>query len=266
MKKIITTVITVIVCCCFIIISCNKSKDGSTSSLLLSKSIITDTITNLSQMTGNQAIWNDNGTFRTVTIVSDDEAEHDEETPSPNAGSTCTRNFSGVARASAKISFASATTRNYVSFSTLRNSLALDNTMRNLGITNSSPRVSQENKNVRLTNRYLYALKRESDGDLHIIMGDASSTNFLNCEASGYPSSSAASYTAIKNVRDAIFTRFGTDFCSRTSYMIFSPALPVSEIAGSMFYDIDHAPGTIGPTGYRPTTSWEIHPMSAIGF
>jgi hypothetical protein len=217
-------------------------------------------------MTGNEAIWNDNGIFRRVTIVPDEDVEDDEETSGPNAGSPCTRNFSGVARAAAKISFASATIRNYVSFSTLRNSLALDNTMRNSGLGSSSPRVSQENKNVRLTNRYLYAIKRESDGDMHIIMGDASSTNFLNCEASGYPSTSAASYTAIKSVRDAIFTRFGTDFCSRSSYMIFSPALPVSQIAGSMFYDIDHAAGTIGPTGYRPTTSWEIHPMSAIGF
>jgi hypothetical protein len=217
-------------------------------------------------MTGNEAIWNDNGIFRTVTILPDDEMEHDDERLSPNAGSTCTRNFSGVARAAAKISFASAASRNYVSFSTLRNSLALDNTMRNLGLGNSSPRVSQENKNVRLTNRYLYAIKRESDGDMHIIMGDASSANFFNCEASGYPSTSAASYAAIKTVRDAIFNRFGSDFCTRSSYMIFSPALSVNEIAGSMFYDIDHAPGTIGPTGYRPNTSWEIHPMSAIIF
>lgn len=266
MKKIITTVIILSVCCVFIIASCNKSKDSSSLSPILFTAIITDTITNLSQMTGNEAIWNDNGVFRRVTIVPDEEVEHEEETPSPNAGSTCTRNFSGVARAAAKISFASAATRNYVSFSTLRNSLALDNTMRNLGLNSSSNRVSQENKNVRLTNRYLYAIKRESDGDMHIIMGDASSANLLNCEASGYPSSSAASYAAIKAVRDAIFTRFGTDFCSRSSYMIFSPALSVSEIGGSMFYDIDHSAGTIGPAGYRPITSWEIHPMSAIGF
>lgn len=265
MKKVIVSGIAGIVCCCYFVISCNKVKDsGLTPSL--STSIITDTITNLSQMTGNEAIWNDNGTFRTVIILPDDEMEHDEELIGPNAGSTCTRNFSGVARVSAKISFASATTRNYVSFSTLRNSLALDNTMRNLGLGNSSPRVSQENKNVRLTNRYLYAIKREIDGDMHIIMGDASSANFLNCEASGYPSASAASYAAIKMVREAIFNRFGSDFCARSSYMIFSPALTVSEIAGSMFYDIDHAPGTIGPAGYRPTTSWEIHPISAIGF
>ena len=31
-----------------------------------------------------------------------------------------------------------------------------------------------------------------------------------------------------------------------------------------LIYDIDHAPGVVGPSGMRPRTSWEIHPVTKL--
>ncbi len=220
-----------------------------------------DTITQLDQMKGDTAIWNDNGVYRMVTH---DDDEFEEETLLEKA--TCSKLFSGSARASAKKTLSKADFRSYRSFRTFQATLPTDATMRNLGITNSSLRVTEEDKNVTVTTVNLYAIKYESDGDLHIIMGDENSTYLFNCEASGYPSTSAAAYNTIKEVRTTITDRFNTDFCGRSSYTKFSPAVTVASIKGSLFFDIDHRAGTIGPQGLRPNTSWEIHPISAIRF
>ena len=37
-------------------------------------------------------------------------------------------------------------------------------------------------------------------------------------------------------------------------------------VCGSLFYDISHSPGTVGPQGLRPGTAWEIHPVTSIVF
>ena len=64
--------------------------------------------------------------------------------------------------------------------------------------------------------------------------------------------------------------RGSTEGCSLSqvttgSYIKFTPAIPV-KVQGSLFYDIDHEPGVIGPTGFRPKTAWEIHPVTDIEF
>jgi hypothetical protein len=35
-------------------------------------------------------------------------------------------------------------------------------------------------------------------------------------------------------------------------------------IEGSLFFDIDHAAGVVGPEGKRPKKAWEIHPITKI--
>jgi hypothetical protein len=35
-------------------------------------------------------------------------------------------------------------------------------------------------------------------------------------------------------------------------------------VEGSLFYDVDHAPGAVGPRDMKPTTAWEIHPITQI--
>ncbi len=101
-----------------------------------------------------------------------------------------------------------------------------------------------------------------------MIIGDANSSagNLLNCEASGDPASSQSSYAAINAVRTYLKGYFGTDFCGQSGYTKFSPALHVSVLKGSLFFDIDHAAGTVGPLGLRPNTAWEMHPIHNITF
>jgi len=36
------------------------------------------------------------------------------------------------------------------------------------------------------------------------------------------------------------------------------------EVQGSLFYDIDHEPGVVGPLDMQPRTAWEIHPISEL--
>ena len=47
---------------------------------------------------------------------------------------------------------------------------------------------------------------------------------------------------------------------------MFSTPANIVKIRGSIFFDTDHAAGTVGPTGFRPATAWEIHPVIYLEF
>ncbi len=247
--------------------SCSKTKGIKIEPEILTFKKI-DTIQNLSLMKADTVIWNDNGIYRTVTLSKTDEVEDEIENneQQKTTSTSCASNFTGVDRAVAKTSFATATSFAYGSFNAFRNTLQTDTYMRGLGITTSSNRASVENRNVKFSSAYLYAIKRESDNDFHMIIGDASLNALTNCEASGLPATGAASYNAISAVKNSVTTKLGTNLCSQSSYLIFNPAIHIVSFKGSTFFDIDHAAGTIGPTGYRPTTAWEIHPIQEVLF
>lgn len=228
-----------------------------------------DTISNLALMKTDEVIWNDHGVFRKVSLLQDEDIEDEVEQAKGNTNkATCSNIFSGIDRGNIKksLSTASPTTNN--SLNALKSTFQTDAFMRSLGISTSttSPRVTQENRNVHISSVYLYAIKNESDGDLHIIMGDLNKVALTNCEASGLPATSAVSFTKINAVRNAIVTKFGTDFCGKSSYTVFTPPVSVKNLDGSLFFDIDHAAGVVGPTGFRPDTAWEIHPISLLQF
>ena len=50
--------------------------------------------------------------------------------------------------------------------------------------------------------------------------------------------------------------------------MVFIDTIyPVKNITGTLFFDVNHDGGSIGPRNYAgPTTAWEIHPVTAIEF
>ena len=262
----------------FIIFSCNKSidvKPYNTSK----ESTKYDTITSLDKMVTDTAIWKFNGQCTMITRVASTDEEFETENhdgiETDNDGdnsefrtSGCSSTFAGSARATAKKSYATATYVTYATISAMRATLQTDTYMRSLGITTSSPRVTQEQRNVSITSAYLYAISRESDNDLHMIIGDGtvSPTTLLNCECGGLPATTASSYAAMKAVRDYLKTYFGTDFCGTSGYTHFVHPIHITILKGSIFYDIDHAAGTVGPTGYRANTSWEMHPINTIKF
>ncbi|MDR3633198.1 MAG: hypothetical protein P4L84_05125 [Isosphaeraceae bacterium] len=126
-----------------------------------------------------------------------------------------------------------------------------------------SNRVAEEERNVTVT-AFLFAVKSESDHDFHLILGtdtDASAADYMNAEVSGLPDT-GPSRAALRSVRDKFKSQFAGAHIG-TSYHHFDPPIPVT-ISGSLFYDIDHAPGVVGPAGQRPKTSWEVHPITDI--
>lgn len=267
MKKnfLICTVLSIIII--LAIYSCTKESSSSNISpqpLLSAKNY--NTITTLANYKNDTAIWKHDGLLTMVTF----EENHDEENENERTTATtaCSDAFAGSARAAAKTSYASVSYGTYSSINAMRAVLQTDTYMKGLGITNSSPRVSDENRNRNISTSYLYAIARESDNDFHMIIGDGNSAaaNLLNCEASGNPASSQSSYAAINGVRSYLKSYFGKDFCGTSGYTKFSPAIHVSLLKGSLFFDIDHAAGTVGPLGLRPNTAWEMHPIHDIAF
>lgn len=277
-KKTISIIICSVVALSAIILSCNKKPIESSKPQTQNEVAKYDTVTSLAQMGTNPVIWKHNGEYVLVTHENSTDEENEEFENEENGfsgrvsssvASGCSDIFGGSARKAAKTSYATPTFVTYTNIAGVRVSLQTDAYMHTRGLTTSSPRITEEKRNVSVTSAYLYAISRESDNDYHMIIGDASHTptTLMNCECGGLPSSTtAASYNTLKAVRNYIKSYFGTDFCSKSGYTIFSTPIKITVLKGSLFYDIDHSAGSIGPTGLRANTSWEMHPISAITF
>jgi hypothetical protein len=115
-----------------------------------------------------------------------------------------------------------------------------------------------------LKDTYLYAFKKESDNDYHVIIGDnidPKKATYFNAEVSGLPVPVDKRFQTVR----AAFEKQFVQVCN-SNYAIFS-ANPIKiTIEGSIFFDVDHKPGQIGPAGFQPLTTWEIHPISKITF
>jgi hypothetical protein len=130
-------------------------------------------------------------------------------------------------------------------------------------------RVAEEKRNVRVKG-YIYAFRKESDNDYHVIIGDAPGTpnpKYLNVEVSGIPADGTAENRArLWDVRKAFKGTFQLGDEGPDSYNRPDPPVPV-EITGSLFWDSEHEPPhTVGPNDFKPRTAWEIHPVSGIEF
>ena len=135
-------------------------------------------------------------------------------------------------------------------------------------------RVAAEERNVRVTG-YIYAFKKEDDNDYHVILGDALNTVppvYLNVEVSGIPVGGAAANRAtLTSVRNDFKSAFQIGATGPSKYKRphdeFGQLSPVPvQITGSLFWDVDHPAGAVGPDDFKPKTAWEIHPVSAIVF
>ncbi len=171
--------------------------------------------------------------------------------------------FAGQARKGAKTSVVVAKTEDFNTVSALFKALAKDAVVRPK-LTSRSSRIAEENHNVRfLKDTYLFAFKKENDNDYHVIIGDninPKKATFLNIEVSGL-SGSNKQITAVRRAFEKQFV----NVCS-SSYIVFA-ANPVKiQVEGSTFFDVDHKPGQIGPVGFQPASSWEIHPITKIVF
>ena len=188
--------------------------------------------------------------------------------PSAVTGVTQPDDFNGHDRKAAKISIADAPLENFANIGKLVDSLAPESEMLALDISKdeTSDRVAQEKRNVAVEG-FIYAVKAEGDHDFHVILGTAPGENvtFLNVEVSGLPlgGPDRAKLKAARTAFKAFFGEHGSNFGN--NYQKFNPPIPV-RIEGSLFFDADHPAGVVGPSGMRPKTAWEIHPVTKIEF
>ena len=227
-----------------------------------------DTVYDLKEINDSKVIYRSpSGINYEVTM--DFSAEADSGMFSTDASMDCSNDFfRGTHRKKAKTSIADIGFDNYAGLNAFINTLPSDNAMINYNppITKSvnSKRVFEEKRNARILNTFIYAIKRESDNDFHIILGNVPDDHkYLNIENSGLPGTRSTYYRKLKSVRKKFEEKFG-ELCS-SAYRRFNPPIPV-EVEGSLFYDIDHRPGIVGPAGLRPATSWEIHPVTDVEF
>jgi len=175
--------------------------------------------------------------------------------------------FAGLSRSKVKTSIVSGNLHTYNTLLQFLNTLPPDVDMEVVIDALDKPwkdRAIQEIKNATLKNIFLKAYKREDDNDYHLILTDSSGTLFFNAEVSALPGTSAASYQNLKTVRTGFNSFPGELSCG--NYVKFDTPIKIIKLTGSIFFDTDHAAGTVGPTGFRPRTAWEIHPVTFIQF
>jgi len=129
-----------------------------------------------------------------------------------------------------------------------------------------SPRVTEEQINVTINKAYIYGIYREQDNDFHMIVGNGQTgagMRIFNAEVSGLPGDENDSL--LITVRNKILNRFGDIACQDGAFKPVSSFIPIT-ITGSIFFDVDHRAGLVGFGVYKPTTAWEIHPITDIEF
>ncbi len=177
--------------------------------------------------------------------------------------------FAGNDRRDPKTSVATGGLKSFSSIAALRSSFPTDDFMKGLGITRApdSERTTQEQYNVNVEG-YIFAASKESDNDFHLIVGDkdcGSGDCIINVEVSGLPQDPAdSSFPMLSAVRTKFLAYFNQGLPSR-GYKRFEPPIG-AVLTGSVFFDVDHRAGAVGPSGLKPSSAWEIHPLTDISF
>jgi hypothetical protein len=127
-------------------------------------------------------------------------------------------------------------------------------------------RFPQEQRNVTV-NAHLWYIRKETDNDYHLILGSTDgsvadeTTRYMTAEVSGLPAN-GDDLATLRQVR-AQFVALVGSLPGSDRYEALTPPLSI-RVTGSLFFDGDHQAGEIGPTGHRPQTVWEIHPVSDL--
>jgi hypothetical protein len=129
-----------------------------------------------------------------------------------------------------------------------------------------SGRVVEEQRNVKVDG-WVHFAKKEADNDYHVILGTSEEVDhaqFMNVEVSGLPPEDSNAFSRLKAARVTFEGTFLNAIHDGGGYTQFDPVHV--RITGSLFHDVDHAPGAVGPNNFRPETAWEIHPVTNIEF
>jgi hypothetical protein len=177
--------------------------------------------------------------------------------------------FCRTARRAAKTSVAHGTTMQFDTFQEFHDWLPKQKDMENLHIPRGidSNRVDKEKYDVTIV-AYLYAAAKQSDNDFHLIVGggpNAPTSRKMNVEISGLSPLGYPDRDTLVSAREAFKAFCLTEWSSlpKSTFKFCQPPLKV-RITGSIFFDVEHGPGAVGPGSLSGDidTSWEIHPIT----
>ena len=237
----------------------------------------TDTIARFDEQQTALAVFKGpDGIFYTIEMSDDVEEDSFSLESAARRGSlnSCvTAQFTGVMRRAVKTTPQPGWAKSYKTlddlFATLPSDSAMIHRVPKIDRSASSKRVAEEQRNVRLKKVWLFAAFRESDNDFHLIIGNHqrpdSATIMMNVEVSGLPERRSIPrryYKRLLKTRTDFIKIFGDTQCRR-SFRFKDKGAPV-EIKGSLFFDIHHASTGTGSGKLRPSSVWEIHPITGI--
>jgi hypothetical protein len=226
-----------------------------------------DTLTSLNNLQSGQAYYKaPNGKIYKMRVSEADWTDQDTSDIMSLTVNCLDSLYDGKDRKTPKTTFAVGATKIFQSVLHLINFLPKDSVMRKKVKRTTNQRVIEEQKNVRLKkDTYLYAFAKEDDGDYHVIIGDhilMSKATFFNVEISGLPAENPnPKLIAVRKE----FERFFEGKCS-SKYLSFEDTPIKIDIQGSLFFDVSHVVGQVGPDNMKPLTNWEIHPISKLIF
>lgn len=180
--------------------------------------------------------------------------------------------FTGVVRRDAKTSIVDAPIESFDSVRELLMSLEPDEVIRSnplISRASDNPRLSEEKRNVRVR-AFLFAAKKSDDNDYHVMIADndeqPTPDMTMTVEVSGLPEGGPDRdrLVAARDSFESYMNSLDSYEVSGTSYDFYS-SIPVW-VEGSLFFDVQHSSGDVGPIGYRSATVWEIHPVTSIEF
>lgn len=176
--------------------------------------------------------------------------------------------FRGVDRKTPKTSIASGSIKKFIDVAALAAFVTDDAAMLHHTpeiARDSMFRAIEEQQNV-LIKAWIYAIKYEADQDWHVIIGTdpgVATKTFFNAEVSGLPATTSTAFETLHNVRQQLADILGDSLPSGDAYRKMKRPIGVV-IEGTLFFDVDHEAGVVGPAGMRPQTAWEIHPVTNI--
>ncbi len=181
--------------------------------------------------------------------------------------------YQGSVRRVAKTTICIAVMETFETVGALLSSLPNDADMRQHDprLRDNSPRCAEETRNVIIPATYVFSIKKEADGDFHLMIGDLNADgekiNLMTVEISGLPPTNAVDFAALHGIRQKLYGRFPEFFQANgaRNKLFIRPPYPTVRIGGSLFFDVRHQPGQMG--GMLPPQSvWEIHPISTLTF
>jgi hypothetical protein len=185
--------------------------------------------------------------------------------PAPSAVEQMDLPFSGHSRRAAKTSIVVASVEEFATLEDLLDSLPPDDVTAKQRLVPEADRVPEELRNVKVREAWLYAARIDDEQDVRLIIGTdphAGPRFYLVAVATALPPPTSPAHDTLRAVRESVFEALGHRMPGR-AYGLLKPPVRV-EITGSLLFEVERSPGSTAPQRLKPTTGWEIHPVTSV--